>query len=100
MAKAAVSKTQAPAPTTAQAAEQTTVTAPAQTQAATQAKPVSPKTTASEKYIYHTVQKGDTLWGIAEKYNGVTVEDIRRLNNLNSKNLIQPGQKLKINLKG
>ena len=100
MAKAAGAKTQPPAQTTTQTAEQTTVPAPAQAQATTQAKPAPSKKNSSEKFIYHTVQKGDTLWGIAEKYNGVTVEEIRRTNNLSTKNVIKPGQKLKINLKG
>jgi len=52
------------------------------------------------KYIYHTVQKGDTLWGIANKYKGVSVEQIKRLNNLGEKYNLFPGQKLKIAIAG
>ena len=54
----------------------------------------------NKKFIYHTVQKGDSLWRIASKYTGVSVEDIRRLNNMSGKTTIHPGQKLKIQLKG
>ena len=63
-------------------------------------KPATPKATTSGKFVYHTVQKGDSLWSIAGRYKGVTVEEIRRLNNLSTKTVIYPGQKLKINLKG
>ena len=44
--------------------------------------------------IYHKVQRGETLSGIATKYR-VTVSDIKRWNNLKS-NMIYVGQKLKI----
>lgn len=44
-----------------------------------------------EEYI---VQKGDTLWNISKKL-GTSVDEIKRLNNLNS-NLLFVGQKLKV----
>ncbi len=44
---------------------------------------------------YYTVKKGDTLSGIASKYKGVTVTQIKRANNLRSNN-IHPGQRLLI----
>ena len=44
----------------------------------------------------YTVKSGDTLWDIARKFDGVTVDQIKKWNNLNSKNTIKPGQKLKI----
>ncbi|MDY4618678.1 MAG: LysM peptidoglycan-binding domain-containing protein [Bacilli bacterium] len=40
------------------------------------------------------VQKGDSLWSIARKYD-TTVDSIKRNNNL-STNVLQIGQKLKI----
>lgn len=42
--------------------------------------------------VYHTVKKGENLYRIAKKYN-VSVEEIKRLNNLSSNNL-KLGQKL------
>jgi membrane-bound lytic murein transglycosylase D len=44
---------------------------------------------------FYTVKPGDSLWIISKKFNGVTIEQIKKLNNLNS-NQIKPGQKLKI----
>ncbi len=41
---------------------------------------------------YYTVKKGDTLYGIANKY-GLTVDELKALNNLSS-NLLSVGQKL------
>lgn len=48
-------------------------------------------------YRVHTVVKGDTLWGIAEKYlgSGTRYKEIKALNGLDS-DTIYSGQKLKI----
>ncbi|MFC0561004.1 LysM peptidoglycan-binding domain-containing protein [Halalkalibacter alkalisediminis] len=43
----------------------------------------------------HTVQSGDTLWKIAQKY-GVTVDAIVKINHLNETNYLWVGQKLTI----
>ncbi len=45
--------------------------------------------------ITHTVRKGEVLGKIALRY-GVKVSDLQRWNNLRSKSVIRPGQKLKI----
>ena len=54
----------------------------------------------SEEYIYHIVRKGDTLWDIAKKYEGTTVEQIKQLNNITNTKKLQPGQKLRVSKKG
>lgn len=41
----------------------------------------------------YTVQPGDSLWLISRKMEGVTIDQIKKLNNLNN-NQIKPGQKL------
>jgi membrane-bound lytic murein transglycosylase D len=47
------------------------------------------------EYIYYQVKDGDTLWGIASQFAGVTDQNLREWNNLgNSK--ITPGQTIKI----
>ena len=48
------------------------------------------------KYFYYTVEKGDTLWDIANKYKGVTVSQIQELNNISNTRQIKPGQKIKV----
>lgn len=41
----------------------------------------------------YTVQNGDTLWDISRKFEGLTIEKLKSLNNLTT-NKLQPGQKL------
>ncbi len=45
--------------------------------------------------VYHTVVKGDTLWGISRKY-GVALNDIVALNGINVASIIVVGQKIRI----
>lgn len=50
------------------------------------------------KTSYYRVHRGDSLYGIAQEY-GLTVEELRLLNNLTKGHVIYPGQKLLINSK-
>lgn len=54
---------------------------------------------STEKFVYHIVQKGDTLWSIAKRYQGVTVEDLKTANRL-STNALKPGTRLKVVIGG
>ena len=55
-------------------------------------KPTSEIVTSAQGKVY-TVQPGDSLWDIAKKFQGLTIEKIKILNNLKTTKL-QPGQKL------
>jgi membrane-bound lytic murein transglycosylase D len=63
-----------------------------ETTAATDDSPVSKKSAA--KYLTYKVRKGDTLSGLAEKFEA-SVDSIKELNGL-KKNALQPGMTLKI----
>ena len=52
-------------------------------------------TAANYSAVYYTVQKGDTLWGIAQKY-GTTYQEIARLSGISNPNLIYPGQRVRV----
>ncbi len=55
--------------------------------------------TGDSKFVWHTVQSGDSLWKIAQRYQGVTVAQIKELNNLQS-NELKVGTKLKVVING
>jgi len=58
------------------------------------AKPSPPsKPAVSGEKQYHTVQKGETLYRISKKY-GISVEELRKLNNLSVDQPLRTGQKL------
>ncbi len=61
--------------------------------AAAKTKPEAPKPTVSTSKLSHTVQKGDTLGRISKKY-GISLKELRKLNNLSESQGIRPGQKL------
>ena len=49
----------------------------------------------TRKYDTYTVQKGDTFYRIS-KVNGITVDELKSLNNLENDTVLKQGQKLKI----
>ncbi len=51
---------------------------------------------AENEHRYHTVQRGDTLWDIARKYQGVTIKKLRSLNDDKNIDKLSPGQRLLI----
>lgn len=88
----------------------TDTAAPANDSAQATASTASVNTTASHngpsiptpdnmKVVYHIVQPGDTLWNIASRYEGVTVERIKEMNALRD-NEIKVGTKLKVVIGG
>ena len=62
--------------------------------------PVSPDGTAAAKTSgdsprFHVVEKGDSLWTISKKYQGVSIDNLREWNGIRGNNLT-PGTKLKL----
>jgi membrane-bound lytic murein transglycosylase D len=51
---------------------------------------------SSTETLYYTVQAGDTLWSIAQRHPGVSVEDLRRLNTDLDRVGLQPGARIKV----
>ncbi len=47
----------------------------------------------------HIVKKGESLWSIANKY-GISTSDLKRWNELSSKSILMPGQKLVVRIDG
>lgn len=56
----------------------------------------SAKSSSKSKLTYYTVKDGDTLWEIAQRFEGITVDQIKEWNNLRRSNQIKVGQKLKM----
>ncbi len=55
-----------------------------------------------KKFIWYKVRKGDSLWTIAQKYNGISDGDIKKINNFTSRDIqrLRAGQYIKIKRKG
>jgi membrane-bound lytic murein transglycosylase D len=73
------------------------VTPPAKAQVVTPLKAPVPAAVnlAQGKFFYYTIQKGDTLWTIGQKYK-VTVDEIKRLNGFGKVYKLTPGSKIKV----
>ncbi len=55
--------------------------------------------TLDPNYEYYTVKQGDSIWDIAQKYAGITSDEIMRLNKISNERGLYVGQKLKIKKK-
>ncbi|HLU81143.1 MAG TPA: LysM peptidoglycan-binding domain-containing protein [Flavobacteriaceae bacterium] len=53
------------------------------------------KTTPESKEMLYTVQKGDSLWSISQKFPGLTVQQIQKWNDISGTSL-KPGMTLKL----
>ncbi|MFC2151501.1 transglycosylase SLT domain-containing protein [Bacteroidota bacterium] len=53
---------------------------------------------STDRFIYYTVQSGDTVWSIAEKFNCRSITELKEENNITNENDLKPGKKLKIYL--
>ncbi|REJ82990.1 MAG: LysM peptidoglycan-binding domain-containing protein [Bacteroidetes bacterium] len=54
----------------------------------------------SDEFIYHVVAPGDTLFSIANKYGGATVEKLKSINQIIDSKSLKPGMKIKIPVQG
>lgn len=55
------------------------------------------KSTAQNlKVIYHKVQSGDTLWNIAQRYEGITIADLIAVNKIKNSKSLKIGMVLKV----
>lgn len=58
-----------------------------------------PERNSDANFVFHKVEKGDTLYGIAKKYAWMTVEKIKELNGIKSSEDLKAGMILKISKK-
>jgi len=66
---------------------------PGSYQASTTVVKTAPQNMVINGTKYHVVQPGDTLWQISKTYDNISIEQIKKWNNLTT-NEIKPGQKL------
>ena len=52
----------------------------------------------TDRYIFYTVQKGDTVYSIATKFNCRSISELKEENNIAKETDLKPGKKLKIYL--
>jgi membrane-bound lytic murein transglycosylase D len=48
------------------------------------------------KLVYYTVKSGDSLWSISQKYEGVTIDQLKEWNKISGKGGLKVGQKIKV----
>ena len=53
---------------------------------------------STDRYIFYTVQRGDTIYGIATKFNCRSIAELKDENNISDETDLKPGKKLKIYL--
>jgi len=53
----------------------------------------------NDEYLFYLITQNETLHEIAEKFNGVTMNDILVINEINNPYKLKPGQKIKIKKK-
>lgn len=58
-------------------------------------KPKTGSGSPGQRFFYYTIQAGDNLWEIAEKYDA-TVAQLKSMNNLKTNSRLRPGQKIKV----
>lgn len=58
-------------------------------------KPTNSPAKARKTFIYHTVQPGDTLWNIAQRYQS-NMDQIRKLNRIQNSRYLRSGSRIKI----
>jgi membrane-bound lytic murein transglycosylase D len=56
----------------------------------------SSKQDEAQKQFFYTVKPGDSLWSISQKYNGVTIDQLKEWNKLSGKSSLKVGQKIKV----
>ncbi len=58
--------------------------------------PKNPANASTAEYILYTVQSGDSLFTIAQKFPGITDADLKAFNNIRNVKGLYPGQQIKI----
>ncbi|PIZ09312.1 MAG: lytic transglycosylase, partial [Flavobacteriaceae bacterium CG_4_10_14_0_8_um_filter_31_99] len=48
------------------------------------------------KFDVYEVKEGDSLWIISKKFDKVSIDDLKKWNNIWNENILKPGMKLKI----
>ncbi len=56
----------------------------------------NPSDENQDNYIYYTVEPGDTLYDIASKYENISIDELKELNDIKNTGSLKPGQVLKI----
>ena len=56
--------------------------------------------TIARQYKFYKVRKGDSLWSIADKHKGLTVEKLKSMNKIKTNNGLKAGALIKVGFKG